>query len=289
MAQARQPRPLGAVGCVDRAAGEDPDPGHEPGLLAALQQQHLERPLGVLAAAPQQHDRGRRPRRRGRPEVGLPPPVPVAAPSPTLRRRARYRDNAGSAEGARAELAADARRGGRARRAGRSGRSGRGPRGRRSATAAATARMLAGVAERVADAPGCRRSLAESGAVAGHDPHRHPREVGAVAAGARAESAARGVVAALLRAARLRPLRARIRFRRRRAARAGLDRGRWSPAQFFGRRDGRGGDVVGRLVARADFGDRREVAERVVELARSGSAARSAPRPAGSAAVGSRS
>ena len=41
-----------------RAAGEDPDAGHELGALGPLQQQHLERPLGVLAAAAQQHDRG---------------------------------------------------------------------------------------------------------------------------------------------------------------------------------------------------------------------------------------
>jgi hypothetical protein len=57
------------VGRVDRAAGEDPDVRHEAGLGAALQHQHLERALGVLATAAQEDDRGRWPRLRRRPEI----------------------------------------------------------------------------------------------------------------------------------------------------------------------------------------------------------------------------
>src|SRR4029077_7158971 len=80
------PRLAIAVGGIDGAAGEDPDPGHELGLLAALQQQQLEGAFGVLAAAPQQDDRGGGPRRRRRPEVRhLRRSTPPLSHPPTLR------------------------------------------------------------------------------------------------------------------------------------------------------------------------------------------------------------
>ena len=48
-----------AVAGVDRAAGEDPDPWHEARLGVALDQQHLQAPVCVLAPAAQK-DHGRR-------------------------------------------------------------------------------------------------------------------------------------------------------------------------------------------------------------------------------------
>ena len=49
-----------AVRLLDDPAGEHPDAGHESGLLAALEHQHLEAAIRVLAAAPQEDHRGGR-------------------------------------------------------------------------------------------------------------------------------------------------------------------------------------------------------------------------------------
>ena len=71
---------LGAVGLVERAAGEDPDAGHELRLLAAAQHQHLERALRSAcrpAAAARPRPRAGASRA---PRSWASPPAPVAAP-----------------------------------------------------------------------------------------------------------------------------------------------------------------------------------------------------------------
>ena len=53
------------IGVADRPAGKHPDRGHEAGVGIALDEQHLERAVHVLAATAQQDHRGGRSRGRG--------------------------------------------------------------------------------------------------------------------------------------------------------------------------------------------------------------------------------
>ena len=240
----------------------------------------------MLAAAPQEHDRGGRPRRRGRPQVrrlGRSPVPLLDAHRPTLsaRRRALTRiagnAQAASAEGARGGRGGP-RRGGRARRAGRSARTGARIARPTTVDPGGDREDAAGVVERRRRRPRRRRRRRRRSSAVPVSIRSETRERLARRSQVRRAASAARRAGGARRAAALRPIPARRRCRRWRARRAGLRSWRSESCSFSASADGRRGDVLGRLVARADLGDRRERGERVAELRRWGSAARSRRR-----------
>ena len=107
-----------AVARIDRATGKDPGAGHEGGLVASLEEEHLERPLAVLGAAAQEDHRAggsrgrglafvegfRRPRGWFAHRLTLHPSAITAAPAPVPTRRSSILRRHGSRRKAAVDL-----------------------------------------------------------------------------------------------------------------------------------------------------------------------------------------